>query len=84
MEQQLRTLIKGYEKYYPTLLADKYPRVLQKIIDSWFADINASYQQGYTALHWAATSGSVDVVNLLLEQGSNPNLQSYHGFTPII
>ena len=35
------------------------------------------------ALHWAAFSGSVDIVALLLDQGCEVNASNLHGDTPL-
>ena len=35
------------------------------------------------ALHWAAFSGSVDIVALLLDQGCQVNASNLHGDTPL-
>jgi len=35
------------------------------------------------ALHWAAYSGSVDIVALLLEHGCQVNAANLHGDTPL-
>jgi ankyrin repeat protein len=36
---------------------------------------------GYTALMWAAEHGSLDLVDLLVKAGANPNLKNVHGET---
>jgi ankyrin repeat protein len=38
---------------------------------------------GGTPLHWAAESGHLEVVALLLEKGANVNAQNQHGETPL-
>lgn len=46
-------------------------------------DLNAVNQKGNTALHWAALTGKLDVVQLLLTAGANPNAVNDTGATPI-
>jgi len=45
--------------------------------------INAKDWNGETPLHKAAINGHVELVKLLLEEGSNPNALSYEGIYPI-
>ena len=39
--------------------------------------------QGQTALHWAARRGDAEMVKLLLNKGSDPNIQSKAGFSAL-
>jgi ankyrin repeat protein len=49
------------------------------------AEIDAADEgSGDTALMWAATTGSVEVVRLLLERGADPNRADKYGFTALI
>merc|ERR1712080_102728 len=45
--------------------------------------INRHDNKGRTAMHFAASRGSDEIVHLLLEHGANPNLQDYNGNTPL-
>lgn len=45
--------------------------------------INRHDNKGRTALHFAASRGSDEIVHLLLEYGANPNMQDYNGNTPL-
>jgi hypothetical protein len=54
--------------------------VIEKLLDDG-ADVNMTRQ--LTSLHAAATSGNLEIVNLLLEHGADVNLQDIHGRTPL-
>lgn len=45
--------------------------------------INDQDDLGYTLLHYAAKSGSVDAVRQLLDQGADPAIAARDGSTPI-
>jgi ankyrin repeat protein len=48
------------------------------------ADINIrNYNNNNTVLHYAAGSGSVDIIQLLLDKGKSANLPTKDGFTPL-
>ncbi|KAM7193221.1 ankyrin [Rhypophila sp. PSN 637] len=47
------------------------------------ADPNARDNYRRTPLHWAMTSGNVEVVRLLLEAGTNPDVVDDDGATPL-
>ena len=47
------------------------------------ADVNASDDEGFTPLHFAASRDSVDIVMILLEAGANVNAVSTNGTTPV-
>jgi len=46
-------------------------------------DINAVNLNGYTALHLAITNAPLEAVNILLENGADPNVQNALGNTPL-
>lgn len=48
----------------------------KEIVQITFADEIISIKEGLTALHWASCSGHKDVVELLLENGADPNVLS--------
>nr|CAB3266486.1 ankyrin repeat domain-containing protein SOWAHB-like [Phallusia mammillata] len=41
------------------------------------------FVMGYTALHWAAKKGNIDMVNMLLDQKIDVNARSNGGYTPL-
>ena len=47
-------------------------------------DVNIEDEFGYTALHWAALGGYMDIVNLLLEHGADVNHTSRTGETSLM
>ncbi len=54
---------------------------LKKLDDS--GSINQAGNDGEPALHWAAISGFVDMVKLLLDNGADPNQLDMHGDTAL-
>jgi ankyrin repeat protein len=46
-------------------------------------DVNSTDKDGYTALHYAASGGSVGCCRLLLTQGADINVRSVNGCTPL-
>ena len=54
--------------------------VIEKLLDEG-ADVNMTRQR--TALHAAAASGNLAIVDLLLEHGADVNLQDIHGRIPL-
>lgn len=46
-------------------------------------DVNARQHGGYTALHSAAQHGAIDVIDLLLDHGANPDLAADDGRRPV-
>lgn len=47
------------------------------------ADVNARQHGGYTALHAAAQHGAIDLVDLLLERGADPDAAADDGRRPV-
>ena len=49
------------------------------------ATVNLQDHEGITALHWACSTGSLDVVQLLINAGADPNLMEVDGgrLTPL-
>ena len=56
--------------------------VVEELIQS-DADINASDENGKSALHWAASVNNVDTVNTLLAHGANRDAQDHKDETPL-
>ena len=48
------------------------------------ADVNATDNQGYSALAFAASFGHTDVLAVLGRHGADPNVQDAFGITPLI
>ena len=48
------------------------------------ADVNAQDADGDTALHGAAQTGNVEIMQMLLDKGANPNSQNRSGGTPLM
>jgi len=55
---------------------------LQALLDR-HVDIDSRDDMGRTALMLAVLHGRTDAVDLLLEQGADPNLADIHGTTPL-
>lgn len=47
------------------------------------AKIDAQCSSGCTALHWAVMFDQINVIELLLKHGANPNIQDDRGWTPL-
>ncbi len=47
------------------------------------ADINASDERGWQALHWAAEKHLVPILKLLIESGADINAKNKEGYTPL-
>jgi ankyrin repeat protein len=45
--------------------------------------VNTSDADGRTALHWAASSGALDIVRLLIDKGAEVNKQDASGWTAL-
>ena len=57
---------------------------VEKLLDIHSLDVNAADKHnGMTALHYAAESGHVDVVNALIGRGADCNFTDYEGMMPI-
>ena len=46
-------------------------------------DLNAKDTGGCTALYWAASDGSADIVQLLLQAGADPTIRDNDGYMPL-
>jgi ankyrin repeat protein len=55
---------------------------VRELLDSG-ADPNASSEDGWTPLHWAALKGHYELARLLLERGADPNARNFCGRTPL-
>lgn len=62
--------------------AESFDKLLLAVRDN-DADINSQDEFGQTALVRAALAGNAVLIRSLLEQGANPNLQDYHGKSPL-
>lgn len=58
------------------------PSAVQRLL-ACGVDVNASDENGVTALMWAAGDGHLELVNLLLESGANVNLRDNGGNTAL-
>lgn len=47
-------------------------------------DVNALDSDGRTALHYAVTSGKIEIVMKLLHAGANPNIKTLYGYSPFL
>jgi len=75
LERRLRVLANsGYVDEMRTFLQSCY--CVEQLI-------NRHDNKGRTALHFATTRGSDEIVHLLLEHGANANTQDYNGNTPL-
>ena len=75
LERRLRILANsGYVEEMRTFLQSCY------CVDQL---INRHDNKGRTALHFASSRGSDEIVHSLLEHGANPNLQDFNGSTPL-
>jgi ankyrin repeat protein len=52
------------------------------LVEEMGADVNARDQNGYTALHHAASRGDIDVLRYLVEKGADVTVVSRKGQTP--
>ena len=75
LERRLRILANsGYVDEMRTFLQSTYH------VDQL---INRHDNKGRTALHFASSRGSDEIVHTLLEHGANPNIQDFNGNTPL-
>ena len=75
LERRLRILANsGYNDEMKTFLQSCY--CLDQLI-------NRADSKGRTAIHFASSRGSDEIVHLLLEHGANPNVQDCTGNTPL-
>ena len=55
---------------------------IKELIDK--VDINGIDDEGRTALHNAAESGNLDIMNYLLTEGAKINIKNQDGMTPLM
>ena len=69
----------------PLILATRYhqPLIMQWLLGQG-ARANDSDTNGYSALHYAAFSGTTEMVDMLLSYGANPNITDTRGYTPLV
>merc|ERR1711962_1798279 len=75
---------KTYDGTTPLILATRLAieGIVEELIQS-DADINASDENGKSALHWAASVNNVEAVNTLLAHGANRDAQDCKDETPL-
>merc|ERR1719175_531271 len=75
---------KTYDGTTPLILAARLAieGMVEELIQAE-ADINASDENGKSALHWAASVNNVDAVNTLLAHGANRDAQDCKDETPL-
>ena len=66
---------------YPTKNGDVAQ--VRKLIDAG-ADVNAKYDDGSTALMWAASHRHADIAKMLLDAGADVNAKDYAGETALM
>lgn len=64
------------------MVAHGHIEQLRALLDAG-ADVNASNNYGFTAIHKAVSRGMVDNIKLLIERGANVNAKSSYGWTPL-
>merc|ERR1719454_1618833 len=74
---------KTYDGTTPLILAARL--AIEGMIEDLIkeADINASDENGKSALHWAASVNNVEAVNILLANGANRDAQDSKDETPL-
>lgn len=71
----------------PVVLAINNDAPLESILfllDQPGNTVNKSTHDNRIYLHWAASKGNIDVVNYLINKGSDINLEDSHGTTPLV
>jgi ankyrin repeat protein len=53
------------------------------VLLAWSADVNARDASQFTPLHWAASYGRSDMVELLLSHRADRSAKSWDGKTPL-
>ncbi|PTB81746.1 ankyrin, partial [Trichoderma longibrachiatum ATCC 18648] len=74
------------EHYYHAFFAAAkggHSDVLDLLLETFGLDVNAKNRRGRTPLSWAAQSGRIEEVELLLEHGADANLKDSEGKTPL-
>ncbi|KAJ3104271.1 hypothetical protein HDU96_008989 [Phlyctochytrium bullatum] len=62
---------------------DCVPARALKILLDWVADTEARNEDGYTALHIAASKGQTECIQVLLDAGADINAPDWEGNTPL-
>lgn len=72
-------------KVTPLLTAARNPKALEclKVLVNNGAYLAATDNRGYSALHWVATEGNVEAVEILLKAGASVHAKDRHGETPL-
>ena len=55
----------------------------RRLIDTGEANVNDRDWYGWTALHWASSSGHLEIVQLLLCQGADASIRDNYGRTAL-
>ena len=66
------------EAYFEAAEVSDVTRCLQTGMDP-----EARSESGYTPLHWAASSGKAETIEVLIAAGANPEARSESGYTPL-
>lgn len=70
----------------PQIVLDKNPgqrQALCRILLQHGADVNASDEDGYSGLHWAAACDASDVIAMLVKAGAICDVKCVDGETPL-
>ena len=62
---------------------DEHKRIMKFALEQLFANPNLQDRKGRTALHYAAASGNLMMVKLLLQHDAKLDVQDYEGKTPL-
>ena len=80
---QGRTALAALAKNSHMRTPDEQLRIAAKLLAKG-TEINAEDYCGWTALHWAVSTGSTEMIELLLKNGAQTDVQEYqYGFTPL-